>query len=98
MTMALIPYYNLTASDVSVYTQLTRGSLAYGGEEGFRRASVTMNEYLLIDGERDKRLSRKTAIELTYVAEQLRDVYKTRGNGEKAQELERYIASWKSSL
>ncbi|KAG0227937.1 hypothetical protein B0O80DRAFT_465323 [Mortierella sp. GBAus27b] len=98
LTMALIPYYNLSAGDALVYAQLTRGSLAYGGDEGLRRATVTMDEYLLIDGERQEPLSRKAATEVVAVADQLSAAYKAQGNAAKSQELEKHIASWKTSL
>ncbi|KAK3827950.1 MAG: hypothetical protein J3Q66DRAFT_6596 [Benniella sp.] len=98
LTMALIPYYNLAAGDVLVYAYLARGSLAYGGDEGFRRAMVTMDEYLLIDRERDQPLNRKAAAAMVVVAEQLSSAYKTKGEAERAQELEKHMVSWKNSL
>ncbi|KAG0271209.1 hypothetical protein BGZ95_000992 [Linnemannia exigua] len=97
-TMALIPYYNLAADDSSVYANLVRGSLIYGSEEGFRRASVTMDEYLLIDGEREKPLSRRRAAEVVAAAEELVKAYETKGDAVKAKELNTHVAEWKKSL
>ncbi|KAF9913542.1 hypothetical protein BX616_009899 [Lobosporangium transversale] len=97
--MALIPYYNLAADDASVYANLVRGSLMYGGEEGLRRASVTMDEYLLIDGERETPLTRKRAAELVAAAERLNEAYKAKGDAvEKIKELEKHITQWKKGL
>ncbi|KAF9127215.1 hypothetical protein BGW39_006030 [Mortierella sp. 14UC] len=96
--MALIPYYNLAADDSSVYANLVRGSLIYGGEEGLRRASVTMDEYLLIDGEREKPLSRRRAAELVAAAEELVKAYETKGDATKVKELNTHVAEWKKSL
>ncbi|KAI8598721.1 hypothetical protein EDD21DRAFT_381710 [Dissophora ornata] len=96
--MALIPYYNLAADDASVYANLIRGSLLYGGEEGLRRAAVTMDEYLLIDGEREKPLTRRRAAEVVAAAEQLSKAYETKGDSDKVQELQKHISEWKKSL
>ncbi|KAG0201243.1 hypothetical protein BGX28_005892 [Mortierella sp. GBA30] len=97
-TMALIPYYNLAADDSSVYANLIRGSLLYGGEEGLRRASVTMDEYLLIDGEREKPLTRRRAAEMVAAAEKLNEAYEAKGEADKAKELKKHLAEWKKSL
>ncbi|KAF9153259.1 hypothetical protein BG015_003774 [Linnemannia schmuckeri] len=97
-TMALIPYYNLAADDSSVYANLVRGSLIYGGEEGLRRASVTMDEYLLIDGERETPLTRRRAAEVVAAAEQLVKAYEAKGDADKAQELNKHVAQWKKSI
>ncbi|KAF9408892.1 hypothetical protein BGZ94_002158 [Podila epigama] len=97
-TMALIPYYNLAADDASIYASLIRGSLAYGGEEGLRRASVTMDEYLLIDGEREAPLTKKRATELVVAAQKLVDVYEAEGQADKAKALTKSIAQWSKSL
>ncbi|KAF9902147.1 hypothetical protein EC991_005227 [Linnemannia zychae] len=96
--LALVPYYNLAADDSSIYANLVRGSLIYGGEEGLRRASVTMDEYLLIDGEREKPLSRRRAAELVAVAEELAKTYETKGDAGKAKELNTHVTQWKKSL
>ncbi|KAI1297553.1 hypothetical protein EDD11_007098 [Mortierella claussenii] len=97
--MALIPYYNLAADDSSVYANLVRGSLIYGGEEGIRRAAVTMDEYLLINGEREEPLTRKRAAEVVAAAEQLNKAYAEKGTAaDKIQELEQHITVWKKSL
>ncbi|KAF9958518.1 hypothetical protein BGZ72_000269 [Mortierella alpina] len=96
--MALIPYYNLAADDSSVYANLVRGSLVYGGEEGLRRASVTMDEYLLIDGEKESPLTRRRAAEVVAAAEKLSKAYEAKGDADKAKELEKHIAEWKKSL
>ncbi|KAI7824116.1 hypothetical protein BC939DRAFT_153890 [Gamsiella multidivaricata] len=97
-TMALIPYYNLAADDASVYANLVRGSLLYGGEEGLRRATVSMDEYLLIDGEREKPLTRKRAAEMVAAAENLLNAYVAKGDTAKAQELRKHVATWMKSL
>ncbi|KAF9943927.1 hypothetical protein BGZ70_005251 [Mortierella alpina] len=97
-TMALIPYYSLAADDSSVYANLIRGSLLYGGEEGLRRASVTMDEYLLIDGEKESPLTRRRAAEVVAAAEKLSKAYEAKGDSDKAKELEKHIAEWKKSL
>ncbi|KAG0343546.1 hypothetical protein BG004_005220 [Podila humilis] len=96
--MALIPYYNLAADDASVYAHLIRGSLLYGGEEGLRRASVTMDEFLLIDGERETPLTKKRAIEVVSAAEKLAAAYEAENQDEKAKSLKKPIAEWKKSL
>ncbi|KAG0322617.1 hypothetical protein BGZ99_003221 [Dissophora globulifera] len=96
--LALIPYYNLAADDAAVYANLVRGSLLYGGEEGIRRASVTMDEYLLIDGEREKPLSRRRAAEIIAAAEQLIKAYGDKDDTNKVQELQKYVEAWKKSL
>ncbi|KAF9336920.1 hypothetical protein BG006_006888 [Podila minutissima] len=96
--MALIPYYNLAADDASVYANLVRGSLLYGGEEGLRRASVTMDEFLLIDGEREAPLTKKRAAEVVAAAEKLTAAYEAEGQAEKAEALKKPIAEWKKSL
>ncbi|KAG0088704.1 hypothetical protein BGZ93_005166 [Podila epicladia] len=96
--MALIPYYNLAADDTSVYANLIRGSLLYGGEEGLRRASVTMDEFLLIDGEREAPLSKKRAAEVVTAAERLTAAYEAEGQTDKAEALKKPIAEWKKSL
>ncbi|KAG0255329.1 hypothetical protein BG011_005192 [Mortierella polycephala] len=97
-TLALIPYYNLAADDVSVYANLVRGSLLYGGEEGLRRASATMDEYLLIDGEREKPLTRKKAAEIVAAAELLSKEYEAKEQTDKAKELEKHVEVWRKSL
>ncbi|KAF9930084.1 hypothetical protein BGZ75_005229 [Mortierella antarctica] len=97
-TMALIPYYSLAADDSSVYANLVRGSLLYGGEEGLRRASVTMDEYLLIDGEKESPLTRRRAAEVVAAAEKLGKAYEAKGNADKAKELEKHLAEWRKSL
>ncbi|KAG0038897.1 hypothetical protein BGZ82_010482 [Podila clonocystis] len=96
--MALIPYYNLAADDASVYANLVRGSLLYGGEEGLRRASVTMDEFLLIDGEREAPLTKKRAAEVVAAAEKLAAAYEAKGQADKAEALKKPIAEWKKSL
>ncbi|KAF9922222.1 hypothetical protein FBU30_007693 [Linnemannia zychae] len=96
--LALIPYYNLAADDTTVYANLVRGSLIYGGEEGLRRASVTMDEYLLIDGERESALTRKKAAEIVAAAESLVKAYEAKGDADKAKDLNKHIAQWKKSL
>lgn len=96
--MALIPYYNLAADDASVYANLVRGSLLYGGEEGLRRASITMDEFLLIDGEREAPLTKKRAAEVVAAAEKLAGAYEAEGQTEKAEALKKPIAEWKKSL
>ncbi|KAG0283499.1 hypothetical protein BGZ97_008520 [Linnemannia gamsii] len=96
--MALIPYYNLAADDSSVYANLVRGSLIYGGEEGVRRAGVTMDEYLLIDGERESPLTRRRAAEVVAAAEQLIKAYEAKGDADKANELNKHVAQWKKSI
>ncbi|KAG0045238.1 hypothetical protein BGZ90_008504, partial [Linnemannia elongata] len=96
--MALIPYYNLAADDSSVYANLIRGSLIYGSEEGLRRASVTMDEYLLIDGERETPLTRRRAAEVVAAAEQLVKAYEAKGDADKASELNKHVDQWKKSI
>lgn len=96
--LALIPYYNLAADDSSIYANLVRGSLIYGGEEGLRRASVTMDEYLLIDGERETPLTRRRAAEVVAAAEQLIKAYEAKGNASKANELNSHVAQWKKCI
>ncbi|KAF9378981.1 hypothetical protein CPC16_011013 [Podila verticillata] len=96
--MALIPYYSLAADDASVYANLVRGSLLYGGEEGLRRASITMDEFLLIDGEREAPLTKKRAAEVVAAAEKLAGAYEAEGQTEKAEALKKPIAEWKKSL
>lgn len=97
-TMALMPYYNLPADDVSVYSNLIRGSLALGSEEGQRRAEVTMDELLLIDGEKEEPLTRKRAAEVVAAAEALHKVYEANGNQDKAQALNKALDQWRKSL
>ncbi|KAF9348987.1 hypothetical protein BGX26_012653 [Mortierella sp. AD094] len=97
-TMALIPYYSLKADDAAVYANLVRGSLLYGGEEGLRRATVTMDEYLLIDGEREKPLTRRRAAEIVAASEQLTKAYEANGDADKANELKKHTEQWKKSL
>lgn len=96
--MALIPYYSLAADDASVYANLVRGSLLYGSEEGLRRASITMDEFLLIDGEREAPLTKKRAAEVVAAAEKLAGAYEAEGQTEKAEALKKPIAEWKKSL
>ncbi|KAF9436070.1 hypothetical protein BGZ76_004888 [Entomortierella beljakovae] len=93
--MALIPYYNLKSNDASVYSNLVRGSLLLGGEEGFRRASVTMDEFILIDGEREEPLTPKRVAEIVAAAEQLTIAYEANGDADKAKELKEHTARWK---
>ncbi|KAF8976770.1 hypothetical protein BGZ46_007979 [Entomortierella lignicola] len=96
--MALIPYYNLKADDAAVYANLVRGSLLYGGEEGFRRASLTMDEFILIDGEREKPLTSRRAAEIIAASEQLVKAYEANGDADRAASLKQHIALWKKSL
>ncbi|KAF9105343.1 hypothetical protein BGX27_009687 [Mortierella sp. AM989] len=96
--MALIPYYNLRADDAAIYANLVRGSLLCGGEEGVRRASVTMDEFILIDGEREMPLTRRRAAEIVAASEQLIKTYEAGGNVDKANELKKHTEQWKESL
>ncbi|KAG0046384.1 hypothetical protein BGZ83_008438 [Gryganskiella cystojenkinii] len=98
--MALMPYYNLPADDTSVYANLIQGSLALKNEEGQRRAEITMDEFLLIESEREgEKLSRKRAAEVVAAAEGLVKAYETQeGKQDKAQELTKHIGQWKKSL
>ncbi|KAF9174020.1 hypothetical protein BGX21_008612 [Mortierella sp. AD011] len=96
--MALIPYYNLKADDAAVYANLVRGSLLYGGEEGLRRATVTMDEYLLIDGEREKPLTPRRAAEIVAASEQLTKAYEANGDTNKADNLKKHTEQWRKSL
>ncbi|KAF9183102.1 hypothetical protein BGZ50_004436 [Haplosporangium sp. Z 11] len=96
--LALIPYYNLAADDAFVYADLVRGSLSYGGEEGLRRASVTMDEYLLIDGEREKPLTSRKARALVAAAGNLSKAYEANEQTDKAKELEKHVEVWKKSM
>ncbi|KAF9583568.1 hypothetical protein BGW38_009163 [Lunasporangiospora selenospora] len=98
LTMAVAPYYNLQADDAYVYASLVKGSLAYGGEEGLRRATATMDEYLLIDGERDQPLTKKVASELVSAAESLSEAYQANDKAAKAKELDASTAVWKKAL
>ncbi|KAF9330749.1 hypothetical protein BGZ91_012392 [Linnemannia elongata] len=86
------------ADDSSVYANLIRGSLIYGSEEGLRRASVTMDEYLLIDGERETPLTRRRAAEVVAAAEQLVKAYEAKGDADKASELNKHVDQWKKSI
>ncbi|GJJ76104.1 hypothetical protein EMPS_08463 [Entomortierella parvispora] len=97
-TMALMPYYNLPADDFAVYSNLIRGSLALGSEEGQRRAEVTMDELLLINGEKEEPLTRKRAAEVVAAAEALHKVYEANGKQDKAEELNKAMAQWRKNL
>lgn len=97
--MALMPYYNLPADDASVYANLIQGSLSLKNEEGQRRAEVTMDEFLLIESEREEKLTKKRAAEVVAAAEALNKVYETvEGKQDKVDELKKHIVQWKKSL
>ncbi|KAF9158570.1 hypothetical protein DFQ26_007461 [Actinomortierella ambigua] len=96
--LALIPHYDsLMAGDAGLYAPLIRGSLVYGGEEGFRRAHVTFEEYSLVDAERaqDEELPSSIASQLVGAAKELQKAYESRpdysNNAKKAGEL---INAW----
>ncbi|KAF9977727.1 hypothetical protein BGZ73_005090 [Actinomortierella ambigua] len=96
--LALAPHYeSLTSGDAGLYAPLIRGSLVYGGEEGFRRAHVTFEEFSLLDTERaqDEKLPSSIASQLVGAAKELQKAYESRpdyaDNAKKTGEL---INAW----
>ncbi|KAG0240347.1 hypothetical protein BGW41_007060 [Actinomortierella wolfii] len=96
--LALIPHYeSLKSGDAGLYAPLIRGSLVYGGEEGFRRAHVTFEEFSLLDAERsqDEELPSSIATQLVGAAKELQKAYEARPeyteNAKKAEEL---VKAW----